>query len=103
MENIVSYDQVQKLRENPEQFAKLIYSVLNTMGNGEFIKETVDVICHRTHRTQQQVIMGMMIGMIYQWSEDFKNKNYDLRNEATCKLCNKIWEAFANDMWLPFI
>jgi len=103
MENIVSYDQVQKLRENPEQFAKLISSVLNIMGNDEFVKETVDVICHRTHRTQQQVIMGMMIGMIYQWSEDFKNKNYDLRNEATCKLCNKIWEAFANDMWLPFI
>jgi len=103
MRKIVSYDQVQELRNNPEEFARLVSDVLNVMGNGTFIKQFTDITCHRTHRTQQQVIMGVAISLIAQWAKDFKSGNYDARNEATCKLCNKIMEGHAEDMWLPFI
>ena len=103
MGKIVSYDQVQELRNNPEEFARLFSDVLNVMGNQQFIKDFTEVICHRTHRTLQQVVMGVATSLIAQWAEDFKAGNYDGRNEATCKLCNKIMESHAEDMWLPFI
>ena len=99
----VSYEQVKWLRENPQGFAELVSDVLNVMGNRQFIKDFTEVICHRTHRTLQQGVMGVATSLIAQWAEDFKAGNYDGRNEATCKLCNKIMESHAEDMWLPFI
>lgn len=99
----VGYEQVKWLRERPQEFAQVVVEVLNVMGNRQFIKDFVEAICHRTHRTLQQVIMGVACSLIAQWAEDYKAENYDGRNEATCRLCHKIMESHAEDMWLPFI
>lgn len=57
-----------------------------------------------THRTLQQSLMrGFVLPLLKRWSEDFKNGHYDLRNEATVKLANKIVESIKDNEYLPFV
>lgn len=58
---------------------------------------------NRTHRTLQQSMFRIIIDLIKMWSDMYENKRYDLRNEKTCELCNKIYKEFEKDLYVPFI
>ena len=58
------------------------------------------------HRTNQQLIAGVVFALIKQWSNDYENKNFDLRNEATVTTSNTIVEKLGEDFpanRLPYI
>jgi len=55
------------------------------------------------HRTLQQSMMRLFVECIKGWAEKAEKKDYDLRNEATCKLCQKIVARFDDELGLPFI
>lgn len=40
----------------------------------------------REHRTIQQLNAPAIFAVVKQWANDYKSGNFDLRNEATCKL-----------------
>lgn len=57
----------------------------------------------REHPTLQQSSFGLMIKCIRAWAEMYDKKQYDMRNEDTCKLCHDIVEQFGDDLYLRFI
>jgi hypothetical protein len=66
----------------------------------------VEQITQRTHRTLQQSIMGLFVGVLEVWAENAKSPGrYDARNEATVKLAAKMIEATGDkyDRGLPLI
>jgi hypothetical protein len=55
------------------------------------------------HRTLQQSIGRLMIGLINAWSEQYNRGRYDARNERICKISNEIVNKFKDELWLPMI
>ena len=57
------------------------------------------------HRTLQQGMMRLFTACIEKWAEQADKGQYDLRNEATVKLCKKIVEATGDkyDRGLPLV
>ena len=49
------------------------------------------------HRTNQQMIAGVVFALIKQWANDFDNNNFDDRNKATVTLSARIVEALGDD------
>jgi diphthamide synthase subunit DPH2 len=68
------------------------------------VEEFVDYIVHNTHRTLQQGIMRIAVTLIEKYAT-LKEGEYDLRNEATVKLCKRIVAATGDkyDRGLPLI
>lgn len=80
-------------RELAQELANMVNSVLP-----EKHEEFIDEILSRTHRTLQQNIMRyVVLGLIEAWAEKYEkehDKYFDLRNEATGRLCKRIVETF---------
>jgi hypothetical protein len=49
------------------------------------------------HRTNQQMIAGVVFSLIKQWANDFDNNNFDDRNKATVTLSARIVDALGDD------
>jgi hypothetical protein len=49
------------------------------------------------HRTNQQIIAGVVFALIKQWANDFENNNFDDRNKVTVTLSARIVEALGDD------
>jgi hypothetical protein len=84
---------------------KEMCEMLDEFCNGASVNhysEFIVQLTQRTHRTLQQKIMGLFISCIEAWSVQ---SNYDARNEATIKLCQKIIAATGDkyDRALPYI
>lgn len=76
--------------------------------NGSSKKEVsafVEELTSRTHRTLQQGSMGVMLRCIEAWAEAWAQNRFDLRNEATVKLAQRIVAATGDqyDRTLPLI
>ena len=47
------------------------------------------------HRFLQQEMFDLFFSCMIAWSEQFKEKNYDGRNERACRLSNEIIKALS--------
>ncbi len=59
-------------------------------------------IVRRLHRTNQQSIGRCLKAIVKVFSKAFDDHHYDLRNEATCKMCKEINNK-VDEHSLPFI
>ena len=76
-----------------EELAQLVDEFVNGAGDSE-VKAFADQITQRTHRTLQQKIMGLFLGVSEQGAAVADKPNfYDARNEATVKLAAKMLAA----------
>lgn len=82
--------------------AEQIMRMLNMFGGGHANEAFMN---HMTtnHRTLQQRFTAFCFVWIKICAEKEKSKDYDLRNEASVKLCRKIVDQFGDQMYLPFI
>jgi hypothetical protein len=56
------------------------------------------------HRTHQQNLMRMFMGMIKVWADEYDRGRYDARNEETCEFARKIQNLVEdNRTYFPFI
>ena len=101
---------VKEIRKDPKEVASVIVSltldnrVIDRYGVHDLGEEAVKCLIDRTHRTQQQYVARFMVKLIKGWAESYDANMYDLRNEATCKLCSKIVKAIPEeDFYLPFV
>jgi hypothetical protein len=84
-----------------KEVAKLLADFCNNMSLDD--REFVEEICCRTHRTLQQSLFGVITHLINEWAAMADSDNFDLRNEATVKACQKIRDQILKDTYLPFI
>ena len=87
------------LDKEAEELEKILSRYFNTFQQIERFKTLSGHILN-DHRTLQQTIMRFFIYMIKEWAE---TPFFDGRNEATIKLCRKIVEQLADDLYLPNI
>lgn len=66
-------------------------------------EEFADRITQRTHRTLQQSIMRIVIALLQRWSDNYEKGIYDLRNEDTCKLADKMIKGAGDDLFLRMV
>lgn len=64
------------------------------------MEEFASELTERVHRTLQQKAMGLFMACIKKWAT---RTSFDLRNEATVKLCRRIDEAVGKDSFLPYV
>lgn len=91
--------------EKGKNVASELSSVLNSMTyEEEVIKGFVEGITLQ-HRTLQQSSMRAILVLISEWAKMEENKRYDLRNEATVKMCKKIKDFLDKEdlTYLPFV
>jgi len=84
-----------------------VAQILENFANGcsrEDMEEFVGYITNYSHRTLQQKIFGIFCSCIQAWAKCVPTGYFDLRNEATVKLCEKITKKFDKyDMALPYV
>lgn len=84
-----------------KEIAELLTDWVNNMNLDN--KEFVETICYKTHRTLQQSLFKVMVGLMKEWAKCSEENNFDLRNEATVNLCKEINDKFGERFYLPFI
>jgi len=87
-------DMTQQIRnrkdiEKGKEIAKQFSDALNSFTPDNVVKGFVEGIT-RNHRTLQQSSMDAIMSVIREWAKMYDEKCFDLRNEATCKLCKSI-------------
>jgi hypothetical protein len=55
----------------------------------------------REHRTIQQTTFKVLVELLHQWSQDYDNNNYDLRNEDAVKGSARIMNTVGGKDNLP--
>jgi hypothetical protein len=80
-----------------------LFDELNQFGNEQNVTEALNSVLNVQHRTlQQNFFKNLIIPSIKIFAEKKKDKNFDMRNEASCELAEKL-QPIAEDACLPFI
>ncbi len=89
-------------RKTGEEAAMELERFVNVMCNCQENDNFVEYIVHRTHRTLNQGIMGLIFAIIKEEAKNDALQRYDARNEASVKACAKL-SPLLEDVYLPFI
>ena len=95
-----TYGNVIYLRQHPAEFAEFIADVCNGLKES---REFIEKMTYGTHRTLQQAFMRLMVAQLREWAKVKKGGNFDLRNEQTVTIAEKIVDTFDEDMYFPLI
>lgn len=85
-----------------KKMANVLLSMVNTISIVDTESEFIQELSYG-HRTLQQSFTRLCLAWLKHQASDFRNGNYDLRNEASCRLANNIVEKFSEQMHLPLI
>tara|TARA_R100001086_G_scaffold231690_2_gene152536 strand:+ start:248 stop:541 length:294 start_codon:yes stop_codon:yes gene_type:complete len=59
------------------------------------------------HRTEKQNLGSLIFAIVAEFSRDYEKKNYDARNEATCKRAHKMLKGLPENerdqFYVPYI
>lgn len=89
-------------RKTGEETGQALERFVNVMCNRDENKEFVEYIVHRTHRTLNQGIIGLVFDIIKEEAKLAETMRYDARNEASVMACKKLAKEL-EDIYLPFI
>jgi len=88
-------------KDEAQETAEKLLSFVNGMGNKN--EDVVDRIA-RDHRTLQQGVTRFCVAWLERCSKKHDEKDYDLRNEASCQLGKEFVEKITRDRRaMPFI
>lgn len=98
---MVNQDTLQKLVDNKyignEEFARLFMDMVNSGGGRA--SDFAEVVT-KEHRYLQGEAFTMFLFCIEKWAKSYKDKNYDARNEAACKLSAIMLESIKEaNLW----
>lgn len=80
-----------------------IFKHLNMMGGEEEFEEVLNKVLSSEHRTLQQVFFRhLILPSIKHFANNYDEKWYDLRNEASCETSKKMMPIVENAA-IPFI
>ncbi len=83
-------------RDSMRRIVDSLFNEINSFSYEKHVKNFFDAITHQ-HRTLQQSFWRMMFEVIKRYAELDKDGWYDLRNEASIKMCVKLKEWFEKD------
>ena len=71
------------VQENAAQVA----AALSSAGNQARYRDINEILeaVSRLHRTEKQNLGSLVFALVGEWARDYESRNYDGRNEATCK------------------
>ena len=96
------------VNEKFEQAAQ-VADALSSAGNLSRYRDINEILeaVSRLHRTEKQNLGSLVFSLIGEWSRDYENGNFDLRNEATCKMAFQMVHSLPEhkraDLWMPTI
>jgi hypothetical protein len=86
-----------------------IVDILSSAGNQARHRDKNEILeaASRLHRTEKQNLGSLVFALLGEWARDYENRNYDARNEATCKRAFAMVQGLPpderDDFWLPYI
>lgn len=86
-------------------FIKMVEDLTDTCNHDSqklFVQAFAEVMC-RTHRTLQQLMVGMMVNALTAYSKEYDKVwvgNTDARNEAAVVFCKKLAEEL---IYFPYV
>jgi hypothetical protein len=95
------------MNENPQKeiddALKVIFDNLNIMGREKTSGQYIVDFVRKQHRTLQQNFFGqVIIPLIMDFAKRYDDKQYDPRNEASCKAAKEM-EKVSKGTYFPFI
>lgn len=75
-----------------KELAEALSNFVNGASKND-MREFVEQLTRREHRTLQQRAMSLFVGCIERWAEDLDTNRFDLRNEATVRLAARFVQA----------
>ena len=95
----VMYDK----RVKAKQAINDLFDCVNIIGGEKELTEAILEAVGDQHRTLKQCIMrAVIVPYIKKFASAYEERSYDLRNEATCKLCHEL-KKITDKHPLPFI
>jgi hypothetical protein len=80
-----------------------LFNAVNVIGGEKEITETILYTIDNQHRTLKQSVMrAIIVPFIEHFAKAYEEGAYDLRNEATCKLCHEL-KKVTDKHSLPFV
>ena len=82
------------ISENAKTAATALERTVNSFDCSASAEYIVDKMCHM-HRTLNQAFTGVIIlPFIRKMAKMYDSGSFDPRNEAACKMCRVMWDAF---------
>jgi len=96
-------DRDKESKKKIQEAIRILFHELNMMGNEKLVSSEVVKYIKKEHKTlQQRFFANVMVPVIRFFDQSYKDKFYDARNEATCKMSVKLAEVL-EDGFYPFI
>ena len=95
----------QRIQEEAKELAEKISKFVNNMCDGRQHAKALGSAMLNDHRTLLQTKIVIVIEFLKGLSEDYSQGYYDARNEAACKIADKMLSALTPEdiMYIPFI
>ena len=97
---------IEVTNENKKRIEKIfneLFNEVNYIGNEENVIDALKTVLQNQHRTlQQSFFRYVIVPSIKSFADKKRNNMFDLRNEASCELAEKL-EPIVKDSHLPFI
>lgn len=90
-----------RAEEDAKPLDEQISRFVNTMSDGHRRAKALGRVMARDHRTLVQTKMNVVMSFLKELSQNYKEGRYDARNEASCRLANKMLACL--DKSLPYI
>lgn len=95
----------QRIQEEARKAVEELSRFVNVLGEDKERADAFVEYVRREHRTLQQGMMKLVVAMLEGWDKALDDHDYDLHNEATCRLAKKLLSATGDkyDRFLPCI
>ena len=85
-------------KSEKEQMQEAVQGLMHCVNSMSFFPPDFVEEINRTHPTLQQSMFRLIIAAIKNWANNGDKGWYDLRSEATCKICQKIVKRMGDEM-----
>ena len=96
------------VQERLEKAAQ-VADALSSAGNQARFRDMNEILeaVSRLHRTEKQNLGSLVFALVGEWARDYESRNFDGRNEATCKrasdMIQGLPEGERGDFFMPYI
>lgn len=88
--------------DKAKQVAKDIESIVNQMGNTDDTKYIVNHLVYMHKTLNQSFVSKIILPFLREMNIEFESKNFDLRNEAACRVCSCMWKRMCDEHCLKY-
>lgn len=91
-----------EVSDKAKQVAKDIESIVNQMGNTDDTNYIANHLAHMHRTLNQSFVSKIILPFLREMHFKYESNNFDLRDEAACKVCSLLWKKMCDEHCLKY-